>query len=482
MQPTVANQDVAETTTGKPIASLPTHFKLPRWQFLNSNGFRRDPFANQTAEQEYAHADRIELEELPGISATSTAGVNGQVHDLSAELSTAPTADKPAIALTPSPALPSSQPQQSLAESKPLFSPLAFFVDPVYARRLDGFILEELRRRQHSFVFGRPGAGKTTTRFALEAHIRTEPRRTLNVTVDYTGQAAVDAADLNRRLIRAIATDLFVQVVEQFAHRQAEPTAAQDEAMLWLLARGGRELRRVLERLLSEREPSPTWGLAALWRLLNRPIVRPAMPTELLKTWLTSLQERLTSSEAVANPAGSWQDAVKATHAWEIETIFLAIDGIDTEQRTRRDMMKILRPLLDKAPAFAAQGIYLKGFLPLELRDDVQQRLLRAGVADEDARFIELHWERQRLQALLMERYIAAGAARRSLTDLVTPELGDIDERVLVEANGSPRRLVTLIDQLITVHTARPPVMRPITDAEWKEAIRLTDDILRGQY
>ena len=142
-------------------------------------------------------------------------------------------------------------------------------------------------------------------------------------------------------------------------------------------------------------------------------------------------------------------------------------------------MMRILRPILDRAAAFAAQGVYLKCFLPLELRDDVRQHLQRAGVADEDAPFTDLHWDRQRLHALLMERYIAADAARRSLADLVAPQLDDIDERVLDAADGSPRRLVTLIDQLIAVHTARPPVERPITADEWAEAVRRTDDILR---
>lgn len=473
MQQNVVNHNVAGSTTEQAQApdSLGPRL-IDRRHFLIDNGFRRDTFAYQTAEQEYAHADRIELDEPPLDADTTHVSVNGSVYHM------------PAPPLLPDSASPTPLPDPSrrrLAEPKPLFSPLAFFVDPVYARRQDGFTLEDLRRRQHSFIFGRPGAGKTTTRFALEAHIRIEPRRTLNVTMEYAGRAATSAAGLSRHLVRAIATDLFVQVVEQFAHRQALPTARQDQAMLWLLARGGRELQRVFKRLLSERELSPTWGLAPLWRLLARPIVRPARRTELLTTWLASLDKRLAETQTAAMPAGRWQSAVRAARVWNVETIFVAIDGVDTEQRTRRDMMSLLRPMLDKAPAFAAQGVYLKCFLPLELRDDVRQRLRRAGVADADAPFTNLEWDRARLNAVLMERYIAGGAARRTLADLVSSQLDDIDERVLSAADGSPRRLVTLIDQLIAVHTARLPVQRSITTAEWQEALRRTADILRGQ-
>jgi hypothetical protein len=165
VQQNVANHNVAGSAVEQAPAPGSLGPRLNRHHFLIDNGFRRDTFAYQTAEQEYAHADRIELDEPPLDTETAAptpgVSVNGSVYH------------SPAATPSPHPAPPTPPTSDRWrAEPKPLFSPLAFFVDPVYARRQDGFTLEDLRRRQHSFIFGRPGAGKTTTRFALEAHIR----------------------------------------------------------------------------------------------------------------------------------------------------------------------------------------------------------------------------------------------------------------------------------------------------------------------
>jgi hypothetical protein len=133
-------------------------------------------------------------------------------------------------------------------------------------------------------------------------------------------------------------------------------------------------------------------------------------------------------------------------------------------------MMGILNPLLGRAALFGRQDVYLKGFLPLELQPAVEARLARVAPAG-GWRCLELSWGAERLTEMLYARLRAGGAGRRGLDDLVEAALEDsINEQLINAADGSPRRLLTLINHLINVHVGHDPLPRPITAAEWQQA------------
>lgn len=478
-----------------------------RKQFLEYTGLRRDVFANPVAEQEYgfssrpdalvhkspdeerraADVDRKEREEwirnlFPNLyiepdanDPARTVSVNGgvKIRETPQPTKTPPEAThEPTTNTTP----PSPKPLE------PIFSPRSFFVDPLYATRSQGSIFKDLRRPMHTFLFGQPGEGKTTTRLALEAHVRAQPERTLIVTYE-PGRADVSPTldDHYRRLVEAMAVDLFVQVVEQFAYRRRKPGGRQTAGMVWLLSLAGPAMIRVLDLLVHGKEPSHIWGYAELWHFLDRPVVRPVVRTERLRVWLRDVQARLEGLKerplALPSAYKAWRRALTIARQWGFRQIFVAVDGVDTWQRTEEQMMVLVAPLLRVADGLARRSVWLKGFLPLALREPVAAALRR--LPPDQWQSLVLSWEKERLAAMLYARFRAAESARLGLSDLAEPSLKKtFDESLLDKAHGSPRRLLTIIDQLINIHIGRGPSGRPVTEEEWQKAQKQTVELL----
>lgn len=367
------------------------------------------------------------------------------------------------------------------SRSKPSFSPLSFFVDPAHADQAQDSIFQDLRRQQHTFVFGRPGDGKTTTCLALEAHVRAQPEQTLIVT--YAPGRTDNPPTLDghlAKLVGQVAIALFVQIVEQFAFLTQDPGKRQRDGLLWLLPFGGQPLARVLGLLAHGDEPAATWGFAELWRYLNRPIVRPVIRSERLRQWLIDLEKQC--SLAVATPAipppERWRKAIGVVKSWGYKQLYITVDGVDVWQRTADAMMVILDGLLGNAAQFESEDVFLKGFFPLELKQAVETAMATV-VPAAHWYSLTLEWSTTQLTELLYARFRAGGSGRLGLDDLVEPELEQqIDDALIAEAYGSPRRLLTRIDQLINIHVSRDPLERLITTAEWEEAGRRTNMLL----
>lgn len=439
----------------------------PRQRFLRYSGFVRDPFAQPTAEQEYGFADRDTFHLPPH-----------------------PTPDAPA--------------RPPGDEAHLLFSPLNYYVDPRYADRRDGSVFDELRAEGHTLVYGRPGDGKSTLRLAVEAHLRGRPDRTLAVTyepgrvVETEVAEAVAAAPRGatasqagasraaarraardahlRALSRALAVDLFIQIIEQFGYRRQKPTAAQNRRLCYLLLFVEPRLQGVMEQLMFGEEPSDVWGFARLWRTLDRPIVRPVIRTPPMIAWFQALRAQRHEQQPKALSASAlWRRVLDTARLWGFERVYVLLDGLDTWWRSESDMLDLLDPLLRLLPAWGRR-VSLKCFLPLPLRDEVAARLARYGVDAAALPVIVLAWTPERLRALLLERFRAAGARRLWLGDLVEEALRDeIDDQLIVVAAGSPRRLLLLVHELIEAHVGRLPVERPMTRAEWATAQEMAE-------
>lgn len=431
----------------------------PRQEFLNYSGFKWDVLAQPTAEQEY------------GFSDVNTLRIPEQPH-------------------TP--------PLEPRTDDIPPVFARAYYVDPQYDDRRKGSVFDELRAPGHAFVYGEPGAGKSTLRLALETHLRAFPDATLAVTyepgraVEEEVAAAIAAVgrgqehavvadkaarDAHLRLLTAALTvDLFIQIVEQFGYRRTLPTDEQNRALSWLITTVEPRLKQVIDRLIRGKDSADLWGFAWLWRRLDRPIVQPVVRTPPLRNWLVSLSETLDQQahdreEPLPAPA-VWQRALDAARLWGFERVYIMVDGLDTYWRRPADMLNLFDPLLQLLPGLAARDVSLKAFLPLELQNGVTRRLPACGVSPDQTHVIVLEWTERRLQALLLARYRAAGSRRLSLSDLVDPALhDDIDELLIKAAAGSPRRLLLILHELVEIHVTREPVQRPITGDEFKEAV-----------
>jgi hypothetical protein len=425
--------------------------------YIKYCGFKRDPFRLPVAEQEYGFYNR-----------------DGEL-------------------LNPE--------QKSGDGPKSIFTPRAYYVDPLYKDRREGSVFDQLRASGHAFVFGAPGNGKSTLRFALEAYLRGRPDgATLAVTyepekelAEYRGEGEETGAwrnpthhpgrDVHLRLLaRALTIDLFIQIVEQFSFREETPTTEQNRQLYNLILDLDRtrlnEVKQVIARLKDAEasEPSRVWGSAGLWRRFDRPVVVAVMRTPKMRAWLENLLEA-GGEDAAAPSSGEaqWQRALEAARLWGFSRGCVLVDGLDANDPKTAHMLGRLDPLLRALPDFNIHNVSLKFFLPAELESGAIERLASHGNAD-GIRTIRLRWTPERLEALIQERYRAAGGRRSGLSDLVVPQLRDrIDALLITESQGSPRRLVTLVDELIEAHVERGPIKEPISLVEWEKAVAATN-------
>lgn len=245
---------------------------------------------------------------------------------------------------------------------------LAYLTPPPLPESLNEPVLRALRRPQSTFVFGAPGAGKTSTRLALEARCRREPDGTLVVRFippkDMSPQSGDDLwAATGNLLARDLAIDLFIQIVEQFMPGDEPPDQKQLMALAQQIKQGGRYLENLVRRLLDTRQSGSSqdhlFGLAEHWPSVNRFAIR-GVPFSLPLQSL--LQNALTLAQTLPPPAvngkTAWDDGVAAAKTWGFNRIFLLIDEVDTIQRRPTALMSLLTPFLDVQDTLARQNIY----------------------------------------------------------------------------------------------------------------------------
>jgi len=339
-------------------------------------------------------------------------------------------------------------------------------------------LLQRLRQPLSAFIYGPPGAGKTALRLILEADIRSVPEHTLVVSYilsDDVRHALTPEQHWNR-LRRALAIDLFVQIVEQFNPLSPPPTPQQIFVLRNQLALGGHALRRLVMRLLDDPEPKAFLGLGMLWPAIDRTAVRYVSRSESLIALIKqSLPKDWFPTSTPIGPL-ALQESFQAARLWGFERIFLLIDGLDTRQRTKAYMMESVNPLLEEIETWQVQSVFPKFFLPIELQSAVQGRLSRVG---RDLHFsaieTKIRWDEASLQSILIERFRAARSRRLGFDDLAGPGLeGKLDALILRAANGSPRRLLQIVSSLMDSHAVRDPYDLLINLSDW--------DRMRGSW
>jgi hypothetical protein len=124
-----------------------------------------------------------------------------------------------------------------------------------------------------------------------------------------------------------------------------------------------------------------------------------------------------------------------------------------------------LRPLLHLAVPLAIKGVYLKFFLPKNLRSQLN---LRAA-----CEMVLLEWGEEDLANMLDKRIQAAGG--NDMMDLCLPDVAREpvpDLRLVQAADGSPRRLVILGNELLE------KAAQQASEEEWRLSAELVDSIL----
>lgn len=327
----------------------------------------------------------------------------------------------------------------------------------IYVDTLPG-LLDSLIYPETSCLLADYGMGKTATRYALEYFLRLA-RTPTTLCVSYSPSLEALAASQDNLLqahLDAIAAELRIDLMVQYIERLPERQAERDGDSGYLTSRAisrqapllpGHFLRSL--RAASDLEQAE----GSFWRPL-RPVVRHVAPTP---AWRSLLDQIVRAARAAVQPA-SWEETVFDAASLGFSQIFILVDAIDNGGFEADAYLEVVRPLLAVASELERHAIYLKLFLPREIRFAIeavrnstrQSLTLPRMVATIDKISIP------DLDRILSDRLEAARTSEASFASLdwFGQELGESVQGRLVEAAcGSPRRLIELASALIDFHS-----------------------------
>ncbi|MBI5303746.1 MAG: hypothetical protein HY868_16540 [Chloroflexi bacterium] len=325
---------------------------------------------------------------------------------------------------------------------------------------------QTLRTARHIFVYGDPGSGKTTLRLAVEADCRTELDESLAVTYELSDDIPLPLTEKDhwRRLAKALAIDLFIQIAEQFNPLETSPTQEQIRALGQQILVGERHLQRLIRQILDQPAPNKPRGIASYWTSIGKSPVRYVAPSHQLLE-LVQLAQSSASNSSMATGIDLLQEGLDAARLWGFKRVLVLTDGVDARERKPDAMLALLLPLLDNLENWTDKPVYFKFFLPLELESVVTKHLLK--LPDAPFRTI-IKWKDEFLLQLVVQRFRSAGSRYTSFDQLAGDGLkGNLDALILRSSNGSPRRMLRIISSLIDTHATDAPHEPKFTKLDW---------------
>ncbi|MCB0110545.1 MAG: hypothetical protein KDE53_31705 [Caldilineaceae bacterium] len=150
------------------------------------------------------------------------------------------------------------------------------------------------------------------------------------------------------------------------------------------------------------------------------------------------------------------------------EEVYLLVDGVDAYvEYVQRPAWAVqaLQPLLQEMAAWCGQKIYIKYFLPEELRPQLNfEKILPFGAILNPC-LVHIHWTREMLLQLVQERLFVASQGRyNSLDAICVPALRGVQYRLVDEVKPLPREILVLAGRILTEHirrTENPGLLEP---------------------
>lgn len=355
---------------------------------------------------------------------------------------------------------------------------LTYFVD-LPADASEDSLLDHLKQPGHAIVYGAAGSGKTTLRYALEAHSRAMVNRILVVSQPL-GKGSPEATTSTNYLpsfLEAFAIDLFVQVLEQFENLPQPPDTALIHDLSCFWQRFIPSFRRTVERqLLQTNKPADTpTGISPIWWRTWKRVVVQYTP------WTQARQEFVEAVLAVEGRKGETAVADLQTirhgselaHRLGYEHIYFLLDVADTPQLDIPRLMDQLRVMGEWETAVAPLlALSFKLFLPERLQETLKnpQYQLPTSLIFPPFSAIISWTDPELLKALIANRFRSAGSWIRGLEVLSSQEIvAELPEKLIEVAAYSPRRLLQIVRLLLNIHAAHAPEDPLITAVEWQE-------------
>jgi hypothetical protein len=347
-----------------------------------------------------------------------------------------------------------------------------------------GDLLSALRHPQHAFIFGQPGSGKSTLRLTLDADCRTVLNGTLAITyiLGEDIKRSLSHDEHGKRLAKALVIDLTLAVIEKFNPRSPFPSDEKLQGLRSLLPAAGRQLNRFLKSLHDQLtqpdngDMDPVWGLSKEWRILGKAPVKHIGKSAELRALIDNLL--LPSSEKETVGWDTFWGGLNVAKRWGFSQFFVLVDGVDTREREQQEMMNLIIPVLQQLRTLDTKSVFIKFFLDESLGAVTEKYLesIEKGL-HKRVFFSIMNWDEISLQQLIIQRFRSAtdkAPAYTGLDSLSEPGLR-LDEALLRQANGSPRRLLEMISQLIDTHLIGNPDKLRFTSDDWEKYLKLSN-------
>ncbi|MBK8988213.1 MAG: winged helix-turn-helix transcriptional regulator [Chloroflexi bacterium] len=163
---------------------------------------------------------------------------------------------------------------------------------------------------------------------------------------------------------------------------------------------------------------------------------------------------------------------VRLSQALNFQTIYILVDGVDEVYlQNNWSWQEGIESLLADLPLMNMPGIAFKFFLPAEVKEDL---LSKPRVRPDRLAYADLTWSERDLQQLLRQRLLIFNALGiSSLADFCEPNLAKtIDSELIQAAQGIPRQMLRLGNQLLEQHVLLQNATGQIHRATWDKVLQ----------
>lgn len=184
-------------------------------------------------------------------------------------------------------------------------------------------------------------------------------------------------------------------------------------------------------------------------------LVIPDPPDETtLLHFCAALEAMPCGRDSLPTPAERWQALLEVLLTdLHFDAVYVLLDGLDAAPETAHDsacLVSVLAPLLDQALDWCTHNVFLKGFLPLQVR---QILLTRWPILSEAAHFATMEWTPELLVELVRQRiFVASGGAFDSLNAIASPAVGDLEKELASVVIPLPREMLVLTRRVLWEH------------------------------
>ena len=326
---------------------------------------------------------------------------------------------------------------------------------------VDQGAFRELWTLQHTILFAEPGAGKSAhrVRLARACRIQFDGHRFFGIVF-----LAPDPADVGlppdfdrfvEHLLKAAAGELLLALTYR-PYAFLERPAPIRQTIRDLL---DQNLPFALDHLLEQIDQAG--DLTPLAEYFDpTAAILPTLPgTGAVRDFCRALGELRRAGDPLPPPRQRWRQLVDLLLGpLAYEALFILLDGVDGYPGALEDPaigLALAAPLLERDDLWADAAVFVKAFLPISYRPELERR--SPVLLTTPHRFATISWSEDLLIEVLQERVLAASAGRFSSLDAIaTPGLRDTEKQIVQRLRRLlPRAVVQMAERLLTEHVRR---------------------------